>query len=130
VQKSWATKFSTVVSNIFWSSVWNLLHATLLVRMACICMHQHTHRHRHIVRPSYSTTVCSLQFVVLYPGWQQIEIWYNREFLFTDFHRCQVQVVPYCEVLYQGSTVNCCYVIKLSKSKVEILLTHTYSIQN
>ena len=33
VQKSLATKFYTVAPNIFGSSVWNLLHGTLLVRM-------------------------------------------------------------------------------------------------
>jgi hypothetical protein len=56
--------------------------------------------------------------MVVYPGWQYTEIYYNREFLYIDFHGCQMRVVPYCEVLYSESTVNYCYVTKLRKRKV------------
>jgi hypothetical protein len=51
-----------------------------------------------IVRPRYSATVCSLQFVAMYRGWWWIEMLRNGEFLFIDrvFFFQQIATVYTC----------------------------------
>ena len=43
---------------------------------------------QYTLKPRYTATVGSPQFVAKYHGWREIEIMCNKESVFTEFHGC------------------------------------------
>ena len=60
-----------------------------------------------IAKPRYNATVCSAQLMAVYSGWRDIEILYNREFLFTDSWAPRVALYRRSTLLCPNHFINC-----------------------